>query len=54
MLRDMMAGETLTLENVRAIHPGILLPPMYIDVLIGKTIKVDASRGTPLEWEFLK
>ncbi len=50
----MMAGETLTPENVRVIRPGILLAPMYIDVLIGKTIKGDASRGTSLEWELLK
>jgi len=53
VVRDMKAGETLGPENVRAIRPGLGLPPKYFDVLIGKTIKRDAPRGTPLQWDLL-
>jgi N-acetylneuraminate synthase len=54
VVRDMKDGETLTPENVRAIRPGFGLPPKYFDVLMGKTIKRDVARGTPLQWDILK
>jgi N-acetylneuraminate synthase len=54
VVRDMKAGETLTPDNVRAIRPGLGLPPKYLEVLMGKTIKRDAARGTPLQWDLLK
>ena len=54
VVRDMKAGETLTPHNVRTIRPGFGLPSKYIEVLMGKTIKRDAARGTPLQWDLLK
>lgn len=54
VVRDMRAGETFTAENVRAIRPGLGLPPKFFEFLMGKTIKRDAVRGTPLQWELLK
>jgi len=53
VVRDMKAGERLTPENIRAIRPGLGLPPKYFDVLMGRTIKRDLARGTPMQWELL-
>ncbi|PJW16456.1 pseudaminic acid synthase [Geobacillus sp. WSUCF-018B] len=53
IVRDMKAGETLTKENVRAIRPGNGLPPKYFDQLLGKTVKRDVKKGTPVTWDLL-
>ncbi|MFS0575522.1 pseudaminic acid synthase [Sporosarcina sp. 179-K 3D1 HS] len=51
--KDLQAGDVLTKDNVRIIRPGHGLPPKYLDVVLGKTIKMDAAKGTPLSWELL-
>jgi sialic acid synthase SpsE len=43
----------LTPENVRAIRPGLGLPPKFIDVVMGKTLKYAVKRGTPLSFDLL-
>jgi len=48
IVKDLKAGDVLTRENVRAIRPGLGLPPKYLDSVLGKKIKRDALRGTPL------
>ncbi|MDD2700474.1 MAG: pseudaminic acid synthase [Sideroxydans sp.] len=53
LTRDMKAGETLTRENVRAIRPGFGLPTKYLDVVLGKQLKKDVVKGTPLSWELI-
>lgn len=51
--QNIKAGETLTPQNMRAIRPGFGLPPKYYEILLGKTIKQDASAGTPLSWDII-
>jgi pseudaminic acid synthase len=51
--RDMKAGEVLTRENLRAIRPGLGLPPKYFEVVLGKRLNRDVEKGTPLAWELL-
>jgi N-acetylneuraminate synthase len=51
--QDVNAGEVLTAENVRAIRPGLGLPPKYLKGILGKKVKKDVLKGTPLAWEFL-
>jgi len=53
VVKDIKAGETLTLENIRAIRPGLGLPTKYLEQVIGKTIKQEVKRGTALTWELL-
>jgi len=48
--QDLQAGDVLTRENVRAIRPGMGLPPKYLDHLLGKTVKQAVKRGTALDW----
>ncbi|PID02597.1 pseudaminic acid synthase [Sporosarcina sp. P2] len=50
---DLRAGDVLTTDNVRIIRPGHGLAPKYLDLVVGKTIKVDVVKGTPLSWELL-
>jgi N-acetylneuraminate synthase len=50
---DLAAGDVLTVENVRAIRPGLGLPPKYLDMVIGRTVKHAVPRGTPLDWSLL-
>ncbi|MES2770894.1 MAG: pseudaminic acid synthase, partial [Pseudomonadota bacterium] len=50
---NIRAGEPFTLHNVRAIRPGLGLPPKYLDRLLGKTARQDLARGTPIGWDQL-
>jgi pseudaminic acid synthase len=53
-VQDVRAGERLTARNVRAIRPGLGLPPKYFDTVLGMTAAQTVSRGTPLGWDLLK
>ncbi|HJV93627.1 MAG TPA: pseudaminic acid synthase, partial [Azonexus sp.] len=50
---DIRAGEVFTPDNLRAIRPGIGLPPKYLDRLLGKTARRNLARGTPIGWDDL-
>jgi pseudaminic acid synthase len=54
VVQDVKAGEVLTKENVRAIRPGLGLPPKYLDVILGKKVAADVPRGTAMTWNLLK
>jgi N-acetylneuraminate synthase len=54
VVKDLKAGDSLTSQNVRAIRPGLGLPPKYIGVVMGKKVKSDMSRGTALGWNSLE
>ncbi len=51
--KDMKKGDVFSEKNLRVIRPGLGLPPKYFDVFIGKKIKKDVSKGTPLNWNFI-
>lgn len=53
IVKDIEAGDVLSHENVRAIRPGLGLPPKSLDVLLGKAVKRDIKRGTALAWDML-
>ena len=48
----MKAGDVLTEKNLRVIRPGFGLEPKYFDMLLGKTVRQDVKRGTPMDLEF--
>jgi len=54
VVQDLKAGDVLTKVNIRSIRPGLGLPTKYLDVLLGKVVKLDVKRGTALSWELLK
>ena len=53
IVRDMKAGDRFTTENLRIIRPGFGLQPKYYEVALGKQVKRDVEKGTPLGWELL-
>ena len=53
IVEDMKAGDTLTRDNLKAIRPGFGLPTKYFDILIGKRLNQDVSKGTPASWDIV-
>ena len=53
VVKDMMAGDVLTKENVRAIRPGLGLPTKHLPQIIGRVAKQDLKRGTALSWDLI-
>jgi pseudaminic acid synthase len=51
VVKDLIAGNVLTAENVRAIRPGLGLPTKYIDQVLGKVVNKDVRRGTAVSWD---
>ncbi|GIO86599.1 sialic acid synthase [Paenibacillus faecis] len=51
--QDVKKGEALTKNNIKAIRPGLGLPTKYLDHLLGKTVKQDIKKGTPVTWDLL-
>ncbi len=54
VIRDLRAGEVLTREHLKALRPGYGLPPKYIEVLLGKRVKRDVAKGTPVRWDLIE
>ena len=52
-VKDIKAGETVTVEHVKSIRPGYGVAPKYLDQIIGKKIFVDVPRGTAVKNEWL-
>jgi len=52
--KDMKALDILTPENLRAVRPGFGLPPKYYEQLLGKRIRKDAKKGTPVQWDLVE
>src|SRR5262245_5833793 len=53
IVADLKAGDVLTKDNVRAIRPGLGLPPGDLDRVLGRRVNRAAPRGTPLSWDLL-
>jgi len=53
VVQDMKAGDKFTKENLRAIRPGLGLPPKYYDIVLGKYVNKDVKRGTAVSWELV-
>lgn len=53
IVEDMRAGEILNARNLRRIRPGLGLAPGHYAEVMGKPVKRDVRRGTPLTWELI-
>ena len=53
IVKDLKAGDVLTKENVRAIRPGLGLPPKHLNQVLGKSIRRDLKKGTALHYSEL-
>ena len=53
IVKDLKAGEVLTIENMRPIRPGLGLPPKYLETLLGRKLATDVKRGTAISWDLI-
>lgn len=53
VVKDMAAGDVFTPDNLRAIRPGLGMPPKYLEVLLGKKASCAIERGTPMSWNLI-
>ncbi len=53
IVEDIKAGGILTPQNLRVIRPGLGLLPKYYETLLGKNIKKDVKKGTPVSWDLV-
>lgn len=51
--QDLKAGDILTKKNLRCIRPGHGLSPKHYEDLLGKKIKCDVIKGTPMNWDYI-
>lgn len=51
---DVKAGEVITAKNVRSVRPGFGMAPKHLKEIMGKTFKKKASKGTPMQWEWIE
>ncbi len=54
VVKDTRAGEDFTSDNVRAIRPGLGLPPKHLQSILGRRAARDIACGTPVSWDFLR
>jgi pseudaminic acid synthase len=50
---DMKAGEVFTKNNLRALRPGNGLSPKYYEIILGKRVRSDTPKGTPVRWDLI-
>ena len=53
VVEDIGIGELFNKKNVRAIRPGLGLPPKYLETLLGKRSVKNLNKGTPLSWDHI-
>ena len=51
--RDVLDGEVVSLENIRAIRPSGGLAPKFLSEVLGRKFKNSQNAGTPLGFEHL-
>lgn len=51
--QDMRAGDILTPDNLKAVRPGMGLPPKYFDILLGRPVRYNVAKGTPVKWDLI-
>ncbi|MBY0600238.1 pseudaminic acid synthase [Bacillus bingmayongensis] len=51
--QDMKAGDIFTSENIKAVRPGHGLAPKYLPILLGRKVKNDVTKGTPVSWDLI-
>lgn len=53
IVRDIKKGERISGDNVKSIRPSYGLHPRFLSSVIGKKLRKDAPKGTPLSWDLI-
>ncbi|PKP61380.1 MAG: pseudaminic acid synthase [Candidatus Altiarchaeales archaeon HGW-Altiarchaeales-1] len=54
VVKDMKSGELISEENVKSIRPWYGMRPKYLKEILGKKIRNDIKKGTPLSWDLIE
>lgn len=54
IVKDLKAGDKLSIENIKLIRPGFGLPAKNFDFVIGMSVNQDIKKGSALEWKMLR
>ena len=52
-VEDLRAGDLIREGDIRRIRPGHGLAPRFESEIIGRKVRVDITRGTPVQWALL-
>ncbi len=52
-VNDLPNGAVISKKDIQALRPGDGLLPKYLSSLIGRTLKVEVTKGTPVAWDLL-
>ena len=53
VVEDIKVGDVLTIENLRAIRPGLGLPPKYLHHVLGKKVNRNIPKGYAFSLDML-
>lgn len=53
IVEDIKAGDIITEKNMRSIRPGFGISPKYYEIFIGKNVKRDIKKGSPVVWDII-
>jgi pseudaminic acid synthase len=53
VVEDIKKGEIFTNSNIKSIRPGFGLHPRHLKDIIGKKVRTDIRKGTPLNWDLI-
>ena len=51
--KNISKGEVLSKDNIRIIRPGLGIKPKNFEKVLGRKIRIDCSKGTPLSWDII-
>lgn len=51
VVKNLRTGDRLTHDNIRAIRPGLGLPPALLQQVLGRAVSRPVERGTPVSWD---
>lgn len=52
--KNIRAGETLTLDNIRSVRPAAGMHPKYLQTILGRKACCDISEGQPLTFQLIE
>ncbi len=50
-VEDLKAGDRVTAQSIRSVRPGFGLAPKHWDAVVGRRLRVDVARHTPVRWD---
>lgn len=53
LTRDMKAGEVIKKDDLMPKRPGTGISPIYTDIVVGRTVKMDLDEDTILTWDMV-